>query len=146
MTVSKLAKSLKKSKNSILLLNISTPLQVLNGYWWSPLIPNTTNFLIKKMISIERLVSILQNYKVMVKIPINNNILMGYYYYDIYGVWEKKWRDADSTRSLMSNDSLVKCQNKISKLINNNKLNPFIHSRKEKRLQFGQTSFIIIRI
>lgn len=136
------------NKNNILILNVTTPTQVEHGYWWSALLPKTTENYKTRFFSIEELAILLDKEnknRLEISVPKQQeNILMGRFYLNIYGPFYTKWRSGDSTWALVDDKELNKCQNDIEKLVKKGQVDEFLETRELARKRVGQTSYLTI--
>lgn len=121
--------------------------QYRQGYWYSALIPDAIDRLVKRFIPLDlieqgisesglepggRLVSL-------------DEVLQGETYLDPLGPTRKEWRDGDSSWALVEPEELENVNAEIERMREDESLPVFLAEREERRRQHGQATFVIGR-
>lgn len=118
--------------------------QLEDGFWWQDLIPEATRKLQKKLMPIPELINVLQEigfgYRGRI-VPIDV-VVQGDSYLNVDGIFDKKWRDGDSSWSLATKEEIKNAQEKITEMKDKGTIDEYIKRREELRNNIGQITFV----
>ena len=123
-----------------------TPLQHINGFWWSPIIPNAAYKLSKRFPTKEKFKLICKNVgfkKFESDIPSETLVKINKYL-DIEGPFNENFRNSDSTWSLAEEDELNNGLIMFRSIINTGLIKQWLQKREELRTKYGQTITFIV--
>nr|VFK32689.1 MAG: Ubiquinone/menaquinone biosynthesis C-methylase UbiE [Candidatus Kentron sp. MB]VFK35534.1 MAG: Ubiquinone/menaquinone biosynthesis C-methylase UbiE [Candidatus Kentron sp. MB]VFK77336.1 MAG: Ubiquinone/menaquinone biosynthesis C-methylase UbiE [Candidatus Kentron sp. MB] len=128
-----------------LILNTSSHRQLYDGFWWADLIPDAVGRIAERFPSIESLVSILTEAgfrKTSIFVPMDA-VMQGKNYLDPMGPLKKKFRDADSTWSLATDEELERAQARVRLMSQNGTMENYLEIRESLRKKTGQVTLIV---
>jgi ubiquinone/menaquinone biosynthesis C-methylase UbiE len=129
---------------AVFVLNLSTPEQSVDGFWWASLIPNAVKVMTKRCPNIEELHEMLSNagFTICQTTALKDEVLQGENYLDPRGPLKSEWRDGDSTWSLVSESELSAAMKSVEEMNDAGKMQSYLDGREQRRQQVGQTTSI----
>ena len=131
----------------VIILNMCSRQQLLDGYWWAELIPKAVDQMSTRIPSIERTVQMLEDVGFQsggVIVPLHE-VLQGPSYFDPKAPLSKSFREGDSTWSLISEQELHQALEQIRTLNEGGSMKEYFDRREQRRQRVGQTTFIFAR-
>lgn len=125
-------------------INTQTPHQHMDGFWWTPIIPQASSIVASRFNGEPTFISQLEKagFNVL-SWDINEETLMTYKEYsDIMGPFSKIYRDGDSTWSVASDEELRTGLEWWKNEIKHGRAELFFAEREKKRKIIGQTSSV----
>ena len=133
--------------NGVLVINMCSRRQLFEGYWWADLIPQAVDHMARRMPSIELTIRILGKVGFNVRgtiVPLHA-ILQGPSYLDPKGPLSEKFRNGDSTWSLLKEEELKRVLEHIQTMNEDGSIESYLKEREERRKGVGQTTFLFAR-
>ncbi len=132
------------------IINTCTSEQQKNSFWWASLIPNAIEKVQKKFPMKHSMDNNFINMVLAIgfelyKKEIIYEHLQGNQYYNINGPFNKKYRDADSTWKLATEDELNNGLFLLENIINSNKSNDWLNERKKIEHKYGQSIMLVFK-
>jgi ubiquinone/menaquinone biosynthesis C-methylase UbiE len=129
---------------AVFVLNLSTPEQSVDGFWWASLIPDAVEVMTKRCPDVSELHEMLSNagFTICQTTALKDEVLQGDNYLDLRGPLKSEWRDGDSTWSLASESELSTAMKSVEEMNGDGKMQSYIDDREERRRQVGQTTSI----
>ena len=130
---------------AVFVLNLSTPEQTEDGFWWASLIPNAVEVMTKRCPNVAELHEMLSNagFTISQTMALKNEVLQGENYLDPRGPLKSEWRDGDSTWSLVSESELSTAMRFVEEMNGDGKMPSYLAAREQRRQQVGQTTSIL---
>ena len=131
----------------VIILNMCSRQQLLDGYWWAELIPKAVDQMSTRIPSIERTVQMLEDVGFQlggVIVPLHE-VLQGPSYFDPKAPLRKSFREGDSTWSLISEQELHQALEHLRTFHEEGSMKEYFDRREQRRKLVGQTTFIFAR-
>ncbi len=130
---------------AVFTLNLSTPEQTEDGFWWASLIPDAVEVMTKRCPNVSELHEMLSNagFTIIQTTALKDEVLQGENYLDPRGPLKSEWRDGDSTWSLVSESELSTAMKFVEEMNSDGKMPSYIDDREQRRQQVGQTTSIL---
>ena len=121
--------------------------QYRQGYWYSALIPEAIDRLVKRFIPLDLLEQGMSESGLEPggRLVSLDEVLQGETYLDPLGPTRKEWRDGDSSWALVEPEELENVSAEIERMRGDDSLTAFLAEREERRRQHGQATFVIGR-
>ena len=125
-------------------LNLSTPEQSIDGFWWASLIPDAVEKMTRRCPDIDEVHEMLSNagFTIVQTTALKNEVLQGNNYLDPRGPLKSDWRDGDSTWSLVTDSELASATKTVEDLNGDGKIQAYLDQRENRRQAVGQTTSI----
>jgi len=132
----------------VIILNVSTREQCLDGFWWAGLIPEAAMRVAMKTPPIESLVQILTDvgFAKINRAVLVDEFLQGDQYLDSEGPLKEFWREGDSTWALATPEELEAAKSRVKALLEEDAMAQYISSREALREKVGQSTSIWARV
>jgi ubiquinone/menaquinone biosynthesis C-methylase UbiE len=134
-------------RDGLIIIDDYTKEQIMS-IWFSHLIPETANKMMKKAISLDLLI---QSFKKTnmddIRVIVDKTTILynKELYYKKDGPLYKQWRDTDSSWSLVTKPQLNKVISNVGNMIKRGIMEEYIKKKDKIREKLGQTTFFIIR-
>jgi len=133
--------------HGVLVLNMCSRHQLLDGFWWADLIPQVVDQMAARIPSLELTGKMLEavGFHLGGLIVPLHEVLQGSSYFDPRGPLKKSFRDGDSTWALLSEQELQTTLQQIRTLNEDGGITHYLDEREKRRKRVGQTTFIFAR-
>jgi SAM-dependent methyltransferase len=130
-----------------LVINTSTPEQVVRGYWWAELIPEAVAAIARRYPALTALDALLRaaGFATINSYVSLDGVLQARNYLDPKGPLKASWRAGDSTWSLASASELEAAQERVRTLLKTGGMPAYLAQRERERAAVGQTTFVCAR-
>jgi len=133
--------------HGVLVLNMCSCPQLIDGFWWADLIPQVVDKMAARIPSLDltgKMLEAVGFQKGGIIVPLHE-ILQGPSYFDPKGPLQKSFRDGDSTWSLLSEAELHQTLERIHAMNEDGSIIEYLDEREKRRKRVGQTTFIFAR-
>ena len=133
--------------HGVLVINMCSRHQLIDGFWWADLIPQVVDKMSAKIPSLEITGKMLEEIGFQLGGPIVPlyEVLQGPSYFDPTGPLQKSFRDGDSTWALLSEVELHQILERIRTMNEDGSITQFMDAREKRRKNVGQTTFLFSR-
>ena len=121
--------------------------QYRQGYWYSALIPDAIDRLVRRFIPLPLLEKsmIEAGLELGGRLVSLDEVLQGESYLDPRGPARREWRDGDSLWALVNESEMAGVLAEIERMLADDTMDSFLAGREERRRQHGQATFVIGR-
>jgi SAM-dependent methyltransferase len=121
--------------------------QYRQGYWYSALIPDAIDRLVRRFIPLQLLEESMSEAGLELggRLVSLDEVLQGDSYFDPRGPTRQEWRDGDSSWALVSETEMAGMLAETERMLADDTMDGFFAGREERRRQHGQATFVVGR-